>query len=198
MTKQTIFADNNRKPPIDPHFLYNTLDAINWMALDCKEYTISRMLTSLAATLRYTIHDSKEWIQIQDEIEYLRKFIYLQQQRFSYEFTCSITAQERTKQIRIPRMLIQPVLESVLDTGFPEKTGDIQICFQTIEDRREESLKIAMEVNGLKPVGTEAVREIEERIEETYGTDTGCSVKVQANARKIEIVIPLQKKKAGE
>lgn len=90
-------------------------------------------------------------------------------------------------------MLIQPVLESVLDSGCPEKTGDIQICFQITEDSGEESLKIAMKINGLKSVGTEAVREIEERIEETYGTDTGCSVKVQTNARKIEIVIPLRK-----
>ena len=45
---------------INPHFLYNTLDAINWMAVDKNEYAISKMLTELAAIMRYSIHGSNE------------------------------------------------------------------------------------------------------------------------------------------
>ncbi|MCQ4859532.1 histidine kinase, partial [Enterococcus faecalis] len=56
---------------INPHFLYNTLDAINWVAIDRKEYSISKMLTSLALILRYSIHKSNEIVEIRDELEYL-------------------------------------------------------------------------------------------------------------------------------
>ena len=79
---------------INPHFLYNTLDAINWVALDNEEYTISKMLTSLAAILRYSIHKSNEIVEIQDELEYLKRYVYLQQQRFDYSFICTIDVEE--------------------------------------------------------------------------------------------------------
>lgn len=64
---------------INPHCLYNTLDAINWVAIGRKEYTVSRMLTSLATILRYSIHLSNEVVTIRDELEYLKKYVYLQQ-----------------------------------------------------------------------------------------------------------------------
>ena len=71
---------------INPHFLYNTLDTINWMAIDRDEYEISNMITTLARILRYGISDSNGVVKIRDEVEWLKQYIFLQQTRLKNAF----------------------------------------------------------------------------------------------------------------
>lgn len=66
---------------INPHFLYNTLDTINWMAIDRDEYEISNMIATLAQILRYGISDSNGIIRIKEETDWLKQYIFLQQTR---------------------------------------------------------------------------------------------------------------------
>lgn len=133
---------------INPHFLYNTLDTINWVALDQKEYTISRMLTSLASILRYSIHKSNEIVEIKDELEYLRKYVYLQQQRFDYSFICTIDAEDEILHYRIHKLMIQPLLENTLVHGFPGTTGmdEVNIRITLVSGTM---LQIVVEDNGI-------------------------------------------------
>lgn len=123
---------------INPHFLYNTLDAINWVAIERDEYTISNMLTSLAAILRYSIHKSNGIETIQNELEYLKKYIKLQQQRFNYSFLCTIEADEEILSCRIHKLLIQPLIENVIVHGFPGTTGmdEIMIRISPLDEGR--------------------------------------------------------------
>lgn len=134
---------------INPHFLYNTLDAINWVALDRQEYTISRMLTSLATILRYSIHKSNEEVEIRAELEYLRKYVYLQQQRFDYSFVCVIDADESILSHKIHKLLIQPLLENTLVHGFPGNTGMDEISIQISEIGKGQMIQIVVEDNGV-------------------------------------------------
>lgn len=60
---------------INPHFLYNTLDTINWMAIDKDEYEISNMIGTLAHILRYGISDSNGIVKIKDEVEWLKQYV---------------------------------------------------------------------------------------------------------------------------
>ena len=75
---------------INPHFLYNTLDTINWMAIDRDEYDISNAISALATILRYAIVNSNAEVSIREEAEWLKKYIYLQQFRMKNRFSCSI------------------------------------------------------------------------------------------------------------
>ena len=75
---------------INPHFLYNTLDTINWMAIDRDEFEISNSITSLAAILRYGIDDSNAEVKIGREIEWLKQYLFLQQTRLKNAFECEI------------------------------------------------------------------------------------------------------------
>lgn len=133
---------------INPHFLYNTLDTINWVALDQKEYTISRMLTSLASILRYSIHKSNEIVEIKDEIEYLRKYVYLQQQRFDYSFICTIDVDDEILHYRIHKLMIQPLLENTLVHGFPGTTGMDEVNIR-ITSVSGSILQVIVEDNGV-------------------------------------------------
>jgi two-component system sensor histidine kinase YesM len=132
---------------INPHFLYNTLDAINWVAIDRKEYSISKMLTSLALILRYSIHKSNEIVEIRDELEYLKRYVYLQQQRFEYSFICTVEADENLMKCRIHKLLIQPLLENTLVHGFPGNTGMDEINIR-LTKAGEHKISIVVKDNG--------------------------------------------------
>lgn len=123
---------------INPHFLYNTLDAINWLAIDRSEYAISRMCTSLAAILRYSIQNSNEIVELGSELEYLKKYIHLQQQRLNYSFVCTMKVDDELRGIRIHKMLLQPLLENTLLHGFPGKSeiNEIYISFRRLQNGR--------------------------------------------------------------
>ena len=132
---------------INPHFLYNTLDTINWVAIEREEYTISKMLTSLAGILRYSIHKSNEVVLIRDELEYLKRYVYLQQQRYEYRFICTVEADESIESCKIHKLLIQPLVENVLVHAFPGSTGadEVNIWIGPVD---EQQIQITVKDNG--------------------------------------------------
>lgn len=117
---------------INPHFLYNTLDAINWVAVEREEFHISKLLINLATILRYSIHKCNEIVTLQEELEYLKRYIYLQQERFCYSFQYAIHIDDSLKSCKIHKLLIQPLIENTIVHGFPGSTGhdEINIVFQ--------------------------------------------------------------------
>lgn len=121
---------------INPHFLYNTLDAINWVAIEHEEFHISKMLINLATILRYSIHKSNEIVTIQEELEYLKRYISLQQERFCYFFQYAIHIDDKLKHCKIHKLLIQPLIENTIIHGFPGSTGhdEINIEIQMLYD----------------------------------------------------------------
>jgi two-component system sensor histidine kinase YesM len=128
---------------INPHFLYNTLDAINWVAIEHEEFSISKMLTSLATILRYSIHKSNEIVTIEQELDCLKKYIYLQKQRFDYSFECIIYLAESEKNCKIHKLLIQPFIENVIIHGFPGTTGSDTI---NISIHRKDDIYLEIQV----------------------------------------------------
>lgn len=121
---------------INPHFLYNTLDTINWLAIEEQQFQISQMVTKLAQILRYTIYNSNEIVSIETELEYLKKYIYLQQQRFEYSFDCTMDLEERALGHRIHKLLLQPLVENAIIHGFSglDHQGEIRIAVQYLEE----------------------------------------------------------------
>ncbi len=109
---------------INPHFLYNTLDSINWMAIEKEQFEISKALKYLAVILRYSIANSTAPVTVEEELSYLRKYIYLQQNRYQYSFLCRIDAPEEVQQIHIHKLLMQPLLENSIEHGFAKRSGE--------------------------------------------------------------------------
>ncbi|HBF38760.1 MAG TPA: hypothetical protein DDW50_15755, partial [Firmicutes bacterium] len=103
---------------INPHFLYNMLDSINWMAIEKDEHEISQMIESLAAILRYSINDSNWVVMIQEEVEWLKQYIYLLQNHFEYSFETIIHFDEEILTLKIYKLLLQPLVENAIIHGF--------------------------------------------------------------------------------
>ena len=73
---------------INPHFLYNTLESINWRAIDHGEEEISNMLGTLGSLLRYSVSNIDMEVYLQAEICWLEKYVFLQRDRFHNSFDC--------------------------------------------------------------------------------------------------------------
>ena len=133
---------------INPHFLYNTLDSINWMAIEKQEYEISKMLRNLGIILRYSINKSNQMVTISEMEDWLEKYVSLQKMRFNNAFICEIYVSEEAKNIRIHKLLIQPFVENAILHGFKgiEGGGILRVDIIVSEDKKE--LDIIIEDNG--------------------------------------------------
>ncbi len=116
--KQRVAEIKALEAQINPHFLYNTLDTINWMAIDKNEFNISNAITSLATILRYAITKSNEMVEVRDEVEWLKKYIYLQQTRLKNRFHCEVNVEPEVIDFKIHKLLLQPFIENAIVHGF--------------------------------------------------------------------------------
>jgi two-component system sensor histidine kinase YesM len=108
---------------INPHFLYNTLDSINWMAIEKEEYEISDSLNQLAAILRYSISRSNQIVTVKMEIEWLQNYLSLQKCRFSNSFNYYIHMEPKIMDCQIHKLLFQPFIENSIIHGLAEKSS---------------------------------------------------------------------------
>lgn len=133
---------------INPHFLYNTLDSINWMAIDKKEYEISTMLRNLGVILRYSVNKSNQMVTIEELTDWLNKYVSLQQMRFNNSFEFRLKVETRAKSVKVYKLLLQPFVENSILHGFKgiESGGIIRIDIMLSEDGT--GLNLIIEDNG--------------------------------------------------
>lgn len=134
---------------INPHFIYNTLDSINWMAIEHGEFEISKVLRDLGIILRYSINKSNEKATLKMVKEWLDKYIELQRMRFGYSFSCSIDIDKSLDDAYIYKLLLQPFIENSILHGFEgmEEGGVLRI--NIFPDETGERMCIIIEDNGL-------------------------------------------------
>ena len=153
LEKEKEATDKQRKAEIraleaqiNPHFLYNTLDTINWMAIDRGEFDISNAIGSLANILRYAITDSNGTVCIRDEIEWLKKYIYLQQFRLKNKFVRVIEVAPELLDVKIHKLLLQPFIENAIIHGFDGEQDEY--ILEVYISREKNNLVIIIRDNG--------------------------------------------------
>lgn len=104
----------NLEQQLDPHFLFNTLEAISFFAKRCGEENIPQIVTSLAELLQYSLRGKSDCVTLRQEVEMLRKYLYIQQLRFSDILTVRSDFDERTWNTMIPKMTLQPLVENAI------------------------------------------------------------------------------------
>jgi two-component system sensor histidine kinase YesM len=107
---------------INPHFLYNALDAINWMALTRGAQDISLMLSTLAQYFRLTLNKGKDVVTVEDELNLARAYLDIQKQRF-HNFVYDVELDAAVKGHPIPKLTIQPMVENAILHGIQNKEG---------------------------------------------------------------------------
>lgn len=107
---------------INPHFLYNTLDSVNWMALGAGLDDITIMISSLSSILRYSIKNANQFVSISEEIDQVKNYINIQKIRYNNQFYTDFSFEPEIMQCKIPKLILQPLVENALIHGL-EKSG---------------------------------------------------------------------------
>lgn len=138
------------KAKLNPHFLYNTLDSINWLARRKGQQDISHMVKALGDMLRGTI-GGEEMVTVKDEITLLYNYLSIQQFRFEDRLRYRIDIPPKLQDLRLPSMLLQPLVENAVKYGVDEETGicDISVSGEQFGDRLD--LWIADHGPGMNP-----------------------------------------------
>ncbi|WP_234123476.1 sensor histidine kinase [Clostridium hydrogenum] len=132
---------------INPHFLYNTLDTINWKAIENEEFEISNMINSLAKILRYAVLNSNGVVTVKDELEWLKSYIYLQESRLENKFEFFVNISEELQCFETHKLLLQPFIENSIRHGFFEKNKTYILIITCRE--QEASIEFCIEDNGV-------------------------------------------------
>lgn len=143
---------------IDPHFLYNTLDSINWIAIENDEPEISSMLCNLAEIMRYRIQNSNSLVSLDIELYYLEKYLELQKQRFSNCFDYIIDVNPELNNCILHKLLFQPFIENSLIHGF-DRTEHGGILKIIVKKYNNDYLNFIIQDNG-KGLSQEQVNDI--------------------------------------
>ena len=176
---------------INPHFLYNTLDAINWLAVLNQQPEISDMVKNLSRFFRSVISNGKELITIEEELKHVQAYIEIERFRYKNRFKVMYNIDKRLLKHPTLKLIIQPFVENSLNHGFSHREGegeitiqifskDNTIFFEIIDDGKgmtKQQLKGLMEKN----TQSYGIRNVDDRIKIQYGNDYGVIINSQVN-----------------
>jgi two-component system sensor histidine kinase YesM len=147
---------------INPHFLYNTLNTISWAAQKKGETQIAEMIYSLSNIFQISLSNGKDIITIQEEIQLVNSYLFLQKMRFSDRLTYEITVDPNLEDVEVPKLLIQPLIENSIVHGIEpldNEEGLIQISVKT----SNEDILIEIIDNGVG-INAEQLKTIQESL----------------------------------
>lgn len=119
---------NALQAQINPHFLYNTMDMINWMAIQGKTKEVSEVVQNLSKYYKLTLSRKKDYSTIADELDHAQVYIDLQNMRFKDAINFVVDVPDELTVYRLPKLTFQPILENAIIHGIletEEKSGTI-------------------------------------------------------------------------
>lgn len=174
---------------IKPHFLYNILDSINWMAWDGNTQEISKVVTSLGKFFRLSLSAGREIIPLLDEVEIARQYVYLQQVRYVGTIDAHFTVDEEALSCLSPKLLLQPIIENSVKHGILPRRHrgkgtiwikirceDGMIYASIVDDGKNLSEKDTYDVDSESSVGGYGLSNIHERLKLLYDDNYSLSI----------------------
>lgn len=150
---------------INPHFLFNTLDALYWSLQEKGEDDLSDMVIALSELFRYTINKDKsgDWVTLGDEMEHIERYLQIMKMRFGDRLTWEMDVPEAFLSVPIPRLLIQPLVENCILHGVGNKLGPGRVAIEVSPSAHDGHIRIAVSDDG-PGMPEERAGEIAERL----------------------------------
>lgn len=189
---------------INPHFLFNTLNTLKWIAVMNEDISVSNGLGALAKLLRNTIVDSNEFVTIREEIDNIKSYIVIQKLRYGDSFEVNYHIEDEFYNYKIIKFILQPIIENSILHGFDEEKDNQKI--DIIISERNAILEILIKDNGkgfnqdrhkekkkgkLSGVG---YKNVCERIKLTYGKEYTVELKSEIDSgTEVKIMLPVNR-----
>lgn len=187
--KQLIIKDTEYRAlqsQIDPHFLYNTLSTVSWLARTGKTEQISQVTISLGNLMRASISQTSV-IQLRDEVDMLQDYINIQRLRYEDRVVFEVDIHEEHLQYAVPKMVLQPIVENAIKYGAEEMLDVCHIRVYSYEEQDRVTVVIEDDGPGLdaktlcslrtmtyKPKGTGiGLKNIDDRLKMLFDETSG-------------------------
>lgn len=191
---------------IEPHFLYNTLSSINWLAIAGKNKEVSQMVIALSGFLRTTVNQ-KPSVLLAEEVQLLENYIQIQEIRYEGRVSFSIRIPDAHRACIVPCLLLQPIVENSIKYGVENMLGVCTIAIYS-EDAGD-GIRIIVQDNGpgmdpgqlarlqafeVRPSGSGiGLRNIDERLQILFGE--AYRLKIESEPGKgTRVIIPIPRK----
>ncbi|WP_010273063.1 cache domain-containing sensor histidine kinase [Paenibacillus senegalensis] len=172
---------------INPHFLYNTLSSIRWMALMKRDQAIAQMVGSLSDFLRFSLNNGRDYCTVHQELAHIRNYEQVQSIRYPGKFALELVVDARLQERYMLKLLLQPLVENSMLHGILKKEGkgtitviveeqDKHMVFTVMDDGvgiSEDKLKVLREqIQSGEPNAGFGLRNVNERLLLHYGPDS--------------------------
>ena len=178
---------------INPHFLYNTLESIIWLARNNDNESVVKLVYSLTNLLRIGLSKGRTMVSIAEEVDHIRHYLVIQKVRYSDEFTSSIEVPDVLLQNKTLKLILQPLVENAISHGIQQSIGPGMVSISANYTDDDIYFTVADTGTGLSAEDTERVqkyihteeenhlgfglRNVNERIKLYFGTGYGISFK---------------------
>ena len=185
---------------INPHFLYNTLDTIIWMAEFQDHQKVVDITKALSNYFRLSLNAGEEIVTLCQEIEHVRQYLFIQKERYGDKLEYTIFEPDDIPDIKLPKIVLQPLVENAIYHGIKEseRPGKITITVS----KRDTFIDICIADNGVgikenttstKELGGVGIKNIKERLTLFFGEAFSMEIESEPNAyTKVYLHLPLK------
>lgn len=176
---------------INPHFLYNTLDTIVWMAEFNDSKRVVEVTKSLAKYFRLALNQGHEQISLKDEIDHVRQYLFIQKQRYGEKLQYEIKELKQYNDYKIPKLILQPLVENAIYHGIKEMNRQGMIRVSVSEN--DTQLIVSIYDNGrgfvasettnttLVRLGGVGLKNVNQRLQLQFGKSYHMEIKSEEN-----------------
>lgn len=199
---------------INPHFLYNTLDSINWMLIDRGETDISEIIVSLGKLMQYCIDTDNALVTLEEEYQYIQDYLCIQKNRLEDRLQYVMEIEDEIKQLLVPKLILQPLVENSIKHAIEpyEKQGHILIrsymsggkIHISVQDNGKgmTPAQIQMILQPDKRTGERTgigVRNVARRLKLFFGEDSELKIESEkGSGTTMTIIIPATESETGD
>ena len=187
---------------INPHFLYNTLDTIIWMAEFQDHQKVVDITKALSNYFRLSLNAGEEIVTLRQEIEHVRQYLFIQKERYGDKLEYHIDELDGIPELTLPKIVLQPLVENAIYHGIKEseRPGKITITVS----KRDTFIDICIADNGVgmeenttskKELGGVGLKNIQERLTLFFGESFSMEIQSEPNVyTKVYLHLPLKEK----
>lgn len=132
---------------INPHFLYNTLDSINWMLIDRGEMDVSRIVVALGKLMQYTMDTANSMVTLEEEYRNAQDYLMIQKNRLEDRLECQLELEPGLEKFLVPKLILQPLVENCIKHDIEPGSRPGVVLVRTV--RRDGKICILVNDDGL-------------------------------------------------
>lgn len=204
---------------IKPHFLYNTLDTISWMARKQGAVDVAEVVASLSKLFRIGLNKGNDIILFSEEIEHIKSYLKIQKARYRDKLNYTLEIDPKTNDFMIVKLILQPIVENAIYHGIKERKGPGHIHIEAQVSNNTFVITVKDDGKGIESDRLQLLRQklnnvdiqnkqgavadfgygmmnVQSRLKLTYGEAYGISIDSEiANGTTVTIVLPIEKER---